>query len=1579
MYMQRNLPRFFFYCITGILLTINVSAQNMVRKWVAQRPIVNESDMILTTATVQDVLQTSEYVDGFGRPTQSVAKKTSPLQKDALSMHVYDAMGREVKMYMPFISNVAVAGDIVDDGNFKTNAAQQQTAFNQGLYTGETTFYSEISLENSPLNRVMRSYAPGSSWGQSWGKSIASLLNTDIDNVRIWNILDAQGSLPTTPGAYTTGQLYKSRASDENGLQTIEFKDKDGHIILKKVQLSATGDAGTGNGHTGWLCTYYVYDDYGNMRFIITPRVVELIEGGWAITQAMADELCYRNEYDDFGRAIIAKSPGAEEQWSVYDKLGRLVMSQDANMRQASQKQWKYYQYENSLDRLKATGLLTDPTNYNNRVFHQSAASAATQIATSLSAYPALGSYTIEQLTQTYYDEYASWVTGTGLIATADLSKVTNTSFFYAASNVTFPYPQVVTTQSAMTRGMVTGSKTEVLKSSGPNYLYTVSYYDDKGRIIQTQGTNISGAGVVDKATTQYSWNGTPLRILEEHAKTGTNPQTHTVLTKMNYDFAGRLQNTTKTITSFFTNTATTISNPEKTIATYMYDEMSRVKTKTLGTKPNTNNLTGPALETLNYDYNVRGWLTGINKAYTQYASTANYFGMELGYDKAVPSNTTTSFTPVFNGNISGMIWKSKSDGVPRKYDYTYDNVNQLTQANFLQSSGGSTWDKTSVDYSVNSIQYDLNGNIKKLNQNGFVLGGASNIDDLTYNYGTAANASSNKLMNVLDAAPNNAQSKLGDYHYTGTKTSTTIDYGYDPNGNLISDVNKGITSITYNMLNLPWIINTTIGTITYTYDAAGNKLKKVTQENGVNYIYSGNTYLTNIITTTTYIGGFVYQDKLYTNTGLMALLNTAPFSTTEALQYLAHEEGRTRIVTPQYGTINFAFDYFIRDHLGNVRLTLTDEPQIDYYPVATLEALGNAVPSEQRFYNITPANIVSTGDLGMSWYSTALNNNYQNNNGLGDPPDKLTINRTNTSTKLYKLPANGGAMGTDHTGLGITLKVTTGDVINIYGKSVWHNSVAVTNTNYLNTALLAFLNAFTGTGAVIDGSKGIANGTVLNGNTATTGPLNTWLGTGVTPPLNTPKAGFNWILFDEQFKPVFIGNSSGYIPVKSAPNDVQTFSFGNAAGGDITIPKSGYLYVYCSNESNQDVYFDNLQVVQTRSQLIEEKHFYPGGLAMQGISGRSYGKLANAFGYQGKEMQAGENYDGTGLEEYDFEARYYDPQLMRWHNVDPIPNSASPYSAMANNPVSITDPDGKCPACIAIAIGAAIGAASSAAIYSVSVGSSWNWGDFGKAFAFGAVGGALSGGLGSAGVGASLGTFGQSLAYNVLSSTVSSVGTNVAFGNTITLGTLAGSAIGGLIAGSYGNFTGVSGGAIKNTFAEIGFNTAKGAVSGAFGGAIGASIDGQNIGVGFLNGAKYGAIGAGISSGLMIASFGAAMIPNMTIRDKISEINDNFGISSKYAPVFRRGGLYGLINPRGVTWGRSLILPEGSSDQDYIHEYFHFVEQVGSSFGTQAGHGIYEQIRYTLSGQTWNPYQIPGTYEYSAQKWAEAILPMNQ
>ncbi|HRD58784.1 MAG TPA: hypothetical protein PK504_12085, partial [Ferruginibacter sp.] len=118
---------------------------------------------------------------------------------------------------------------------------------------------------------------------------------------------------------------------------------------------------------------------------------------------------------------------------------------------------------------------------------------------------------------------------------------------------------------------------------------------------------------------------------------------------------------------------------------------------------------------------------------------------------------------------------------------------------------------------------YDANGNIKKMQQWGLKIGSSAQIDHLNYQYSSG----SNKLLAVTEQTLGNTDNKLGDFT---DKNLTGDDYSYDVNGNLILDKNKNISSITYNHLNLPAVITVTgKGTISYTYDAAGNKLKKVT------------------------------------------------------------------------------------------------------------------------------------------------------------------------------------------------------------------------------------------------------------------------------------------------------------------------------------------------------------------------------------------------------------------------------------------------------------------------------------------------------------------------------------------------------------------------------------------------------------------------------------------------------------------------------------------------------------------------------------------------------------------------------
>ena len=1183
------------YCNPAAITIGTVSSDwNFIKTRDISKPGVVDTVTAGGLADPDDVKQVTQYYDGLGRPIQSVARRASPLLKDVVTMQVYDPFGREAVKYLPYT-------DTGTSGQFKTGALQSQESFNSTQYPNDQYYYGQVNYEASPLNRVLMTMPVGNSWvGAGRGVGLQYSINQVTDSVHLWSIAFTAGSLPMDGGTYAPGTLYKTVTTDEQGNQAIEYKDMENQVVLKKTQLGST----PGTAHVGWLCTYYIYDDLNHLRFVIPPRAVELINTGssWNVSQSVAAELCFRYEYDQRNRMIIKKVPGSGETWMVYDLDDRQAMSQDSNLR--AQHKWLFTRYD-SLNRPDSTGLMTDPANYNHLSYHSGL--AMTQL-----PYPNLAGYTTELLTRTFYDGYTGIASASGLSGAMATNVTSNANDFIISYN-TGPAYAVAPTPHPITRGLVTGTMTEVLGTSG-QYLYTESFYDDRAREIQTQGTNYTGG--VDTLTTQYDFSGKPLRTFQAQAKPTNTAQYHRVLTKTNYDPNFRTTSIWKNIDG---------AASDQIVDTIQYNELGQIRNEYLGKDPST----GLPLDSMVYDYNVRGWMTGMNKGYL--ANMANhYFGMELRYDLPTFSSTGTGTTSaLYNGNIAGQAWKGAGDGVEKEYDYIYDDLNRLKKANFSTTPGGTM--NFSVGGADNSdpnnpgeIQYDANGNMQSMYQWGFKIGGSTTIDALTYTY----NTNSNKLMQVYDAA-NDTASQLGDFHYKINKSSpgSTIDYHYDGNGNLTSDANKAIDTIVYNYLNLPQRVHMKgKGNILYTYDAEGTKLVKQVIDSAAG-----------LATTTLYLDGFQYQRR-------SAL--ASPSGGVDTLQFMSHEEGRARWAFHKYlnGDSAYAWEYDFaeKDHLGNTRMLLTQEKDTLQY-VATMEAAYRATENA-LFYGID-----STCVPRPAGY-----------------PDDLSVTKPNDS--VVRVNGNGPSVGP-----AIVLRVMAGDKIDL-GVQYYYQTASTTQTPPLSPQSL--LHSFASGLATLSPVAGESLSALSNSTSSSLLPaLNYSISKQNGTSLTMPQAYLNWVQVDDNFQTWIAGS-------------VQVGAAGLQSNGELQLPlaykglsitRTGFLYIYVSNSTpGWDVFFDNLSIKHYPGPILEENHYYPFGLTMAAISNKAekWGYAENKYKYNGIE------YDSAfSLDEYEARYRDLDPQTGRWWQIDPEADqqreSLSPYASMSDDPVFKTDPLG--------------------------------------------------------------------------------------------------------------------------------------------------------------------------------------------------------------------------------------------------------------------------------------------------------------
>ena len=449
-----------------------------------------------------------------------------------------------------------------------------------------------------------------------------------------------------------------------------------------------------------------------------------------------------------------------------------------------------------------------------------------------------------------------------------------------------FPTSQFTNDTSGYSKGSLTGSAEPVSGSS--TKIYKGYYYDVKGRVTKVVQNNLLGG--YDVTNTVYTFTGQPATVTHSHTASGKS--TRTEVYTYSYDHADRVSKVEHTL-----------GGTKITLADYTYDSFGRLSTKSLH---------GSAANKLTYAYNLRSWLTGI---------TSTRFTQNLYYNTGVG-------TARYNGNISSMTWKSGNESTVRGYKFTYDGLDRMLNATYGETAGIST---NANRFSENVTGYDKNGNIKGLQRYGQLSSTAYGmIDNLTLTL------NGNQLNRVDDAVA--ASTYNGGFEFKNGANAAD-EYSYDANGNLTKDLNKGISGITYNFLNLPNAVTFSDGsTITYTYGADGTKLRTVHK--------IGST-----TTTTDYCGNVIYEN------GVQKLLLT--------------EEGYITLSDSKY-------HYYLKDHQGNNRVVISQSGTVEetshYYPFGGVFAsAGNVQPYKYNGKELDTKKGLNWYDYGARHYDAVL------------------------------------------------------------------------------------------------------------------------------------------------------------------------------------------------------------------------------------------------------------------------------------------------------------------------------------------------------------------------------------------------------------------------------------------------------------------------------------------------------------------------------------------------------------------------------------------------------------------------------
>lgn len=465
-------------------------------------------------------------------------------------------------------------------------------------------------------------------------------------------------------------------------------------------------------------------------------------------------------------------------------------------------------------------------------------------------------------------------------------------------------------------KGLLTGTRTYYLDGSG-NYSETVYYYDYRGREIQRRSTNHLGG--YDVLSTKYDFvNNITDTWSSQSTSDGITTTEHYHYT---YDHANRPLTTTYT----FNNESPVV------LQSYHYDELGRVRSRHIHN----------GIDSVAFAYDIRNQVTEIK---------SSGYEQKYYYNRPCPIYNG-NVDGLYNGNINATTWTY--DNSLNGYIYRYDQMNRLVNTYTIYGS------VLAFRKNSENFNYDAHGNITRLIR----WSNSNTIDDISFTY------NGNQLDNIDDEYESNSY-LIKQYHDNNTSSH---DFAYDANGNMIYDKDRGIAAIRYNLLNLPDTIQFTNGNqIVHGYDAEGNRLTT--------------NYYTRKVTITVPLGNTLTETNNTTNYNITRdafcnnIVYTANNNDAFGIKFVHNPEGYIRY----YGVAEHYHHYYIKDLLGNVRETYkipnagTKEcvQRMQYYP-SGLPWAASAGASEQPWkYNskeFVEMHGLDEYDSKARWYYPAI------------------------------------------------------------------------------------------------------------------------------------------------------------------------------------------------------------------------------------------------------------------------------------------------------------------------------------------------------------------------------------------------------------------------------------------------------------------------------------------------------------------------------------------------------------------------------------------------------------------------------